>query len=216
MEDEENYEMIFKIVLIGDSFVGKSNILSKYLKNEFNEDSKATVGVEFGSKATTIEGHSIKVQIWDTAGQERYKAITNAYYKGALGAFLVYDITRKETFDNVDKWISELKTNGSKNISILIIGNKCDLDDKRQITKADAEQKAKNYNVAYMETSALSGENIEVAFETIIKGIYDKCHTELEEKNKLEIEKEKPIDIGTHKHESEQIKKSKLECCKQT
>ena len=134
--DGENYDMVFKIVLIGDSFVGKSNILSKYLKNEFNEDSKATVGVEFGSKSFSIENHSIKAQIWDTAGQERYKAITNAYYKGALGAFLVYDITRKETFDSVDKWIPELKANGSKNMSILIIGNKSDLEEKRTVSKA--------------------------------------------------------------------------------
>ena len=211
--DGENYDMVFKIVLIGDSFVGKSNILSKYLKNEFNEDSKATVGVEFGSKSFSIDNRSIKAQIWDTAGQERYKAITNAYYKGALGAFLVYDITRKETFDSVDKWIPELKANGSKNMSILIIGNKSDLEDKRKVAKSDGEQKAANYGVAFMETSALNGENIEVAFDTMVKGIYEKCHKELEENKEVDIQ-EKGIDIGTKKPESEDMKKSKNECCK--
>ena len=211
--DGENYDMVFKIVLIGDSFVGKSNILSKYLKNEFNEDSKATVGVEFGSINITIDNKIVKGQIWDTAGQERYKAITNAYYKGALGAFLVYDITRKETFDSVDKWIPELKANGSKNMSILIIGNKSDLEDKRQVTKEDGEQKAANYGVAFMETSAYNGENIEVAFDTMVKGIYEKCHKALEENKEVDIQ-EKGIDIGTKKQESEEMKKSKTECCK--
>ena len=116
--DEENYEMMFKVVLVGDSSVGKTNIMSKYLKNEFHEDSKATVGVEFGSKQfsveghqikaqISVEGHQIKAQIWDTAGQERYKAITSAYYKGAKGAFVVYDITRKQSFDSVDRWIND-------------------------------------------------------------------------------------------------------------
>ena len=114
MADEENYDVLFKIVLIGDSFVGKTNIMSKYLKNEFHEDSKATVGVEFGAKKFDIEGKSVKAQIWDTAGQERYKSITTTYYKGAKGALIVYDITRKETFDSVDRWISELVNSGDK------------------------------------------------------------------------------------------------------
>ena len=108
MAEDENYEMIFKVVLVGDSFVGKTNIMSKYIKNEFHEDSKATVGVEFGSKQFTVEGHSIKSQIWDIAGQERYKAITSAYYKGAKGAFIVYDITIKRSFDSVEKWVNDV------------------------------------------------------------------------------------------------------------
>ena len=114
--EEENYERMFKVVLVGDSSVGKTNIMSKYLKNEFHEDSKATVGVEFGSKQFNIEGHPIKAQIWDTAGQERYKAITSAYYKGAKGAFVVYDITRKQSFDSVDRWINDLKAAADKTI----------------------------------------------------------------------------------------------------
>ena len=124
--EEDNYELMFKVVLVGDSFVGKTNIMSKYLKNEFHEDSKATVGVEFGSKLFNIEGHPIKAQIWDTAGQERYKAITSAYYKGAKGAFVVYDITRKGSFDSIDKWISDLNAVADKKITIVVIGNKCD------------------------------------------------------------------------------------------
>jgi small GTP-binding protein len=181
MTNEDNYDMILKLVLIGDSFVGKTNIMSKYLKNEFHEDSKATVGVEFGSKKFEIEGVSIKAQIWDTAGQERYKSITNAYYKGSKGAFVVYDITRKETFDSVDKWISDLKQSGDKKITILLIGNKNDLDNQRKISKEQGEEKAKSFGVAFLETSAFNGYNLDKAFDLMIKEVYDKCHAELDE-----------------------------------
>ena len=129
---EEEYEMMVKVIIIGDSSVGKTNIMSKYLKNQFQENSKATVGVEFGAKLFNINGHKIKAQIWDTAGQEKYKAITGAYYKGSKGAFVVYDITRKDTFESIDRWINDLKTTGDPKINIMIIGNKCDLDHRRE------------------------------------------------------------------------------------
>lgn len=145
----ENYDMIFKIILVGDSYVGKTNIMSKYLKNEFKSDSKATVGVEFGAKKFVIDGKNVKAQIWDTAGQERYKSITNAYYKGAKGAFVVYDITRKETFDSVDHWISDLNSSGDKNMTILLVGNKCDLEDQRQVSKDSGQQKAKAFSMLF-------------------------------------------------------------------
>ena len=178
MEDE-NYEMMFKVVLVGDSFVGKTNIMSKYLKNEFHDDSKATVGVEFGSKQFNIEGHTIKVQIWDTAGQERYKAITSAYYKGAKGAFIVYDITRKNSFESVEKWVSDVTAVADKKITIVLIGNKSDLEDQRQVTKEQAEEKSNKLEIAFLETSALSGENLEKAFEMMINEVYKKCHDEM-------------------------------------
>ena len=155
--DDDNYEIMFKVVLVGDSFVGKTNIMSKYLKNEFHEDSKATVGVEFGSKQFNIEGHSIKAQIWDTAGQERYKAITSAYYKGAKGAFIVYDITRKNSFESIEKWVSDVTAVADKKITIVLIGNKCDLEDQRQVTKEQEEDKYNKLEVAFLETSAFSG-----------------------------------------------------------
>ena len=178
MEDE-NYEMMFKVVLVGDSFVGKTNIMSKYLKNEFHEDSKATVGVEFGSKQFKIEGHTIKAQIWDTAGQERYKAITSAYYKGAKGAFVVYDITRKGSFESIEKWVNDLTSTADKKLTIVVIGNKCDLEDQRQITKEQGEEKANKLEVAFLETSAFSGENLDKAFEMMVNEIYKKCHEEM-------------------------------------
>ena len=186
MEDD-NYEFMFKVVLVGDSFVGKTNIMSKYLKNEFHEDSKATVGVEFGSKQFNIEGHSIKAQIWDTAGQERYKAITSAYYKGAKGAFIVYDITRKNSFESIDKWINDVTSVADKKITIVLIGNKSDLEDQRQVTKEQGEDKANKLQVAFLETSAFSGENLEKAFQMMIKEVYKKCHEEMMSEGDVDI-----------------------------
>jgi small GTP-binding protein len=208
MADEDNYEMMFKVVLVGDSFVGKTNIMSKYLKDEFHEDSKETVGVEFGSKQFTIEGHSIKAQIWDTAGQERYKAITSAYYKGAKGAFVVYDITRKTSFESIDRWVNDLTAAADKKITIVVIGNKCDLEDQRQITKEQGEEKSAKLEVAFLETSALSGENLDKAFELMMNEIYKKCHEEMLAENDLEII-DGGKDINLKKNENTEKKK----CC---
>ena len=207
MEDD-NYEMMFKVVLVGDSFVGKTNILSKYLKNEFHEDSKATVGVEFGSKEFNIEGHSIKAQIWDTAGQERYKAITSAYYKGAKGAFVVYDITRKSSYESIDKWVNDLKATADKKLTIVIIGNKCDLEDQRQVTKELGQEKASKLEVAFLETSASSGENLEKAFEMMVNEIYKKCHEEMLADNDVDIDGGQDINLN-----KKVDKNQKKKCC---
>ena len=170
------YDMIFKLILIGDAAVGKTNILSKYLRDEFDPNSKSTVGVEFGTKNVTLENNKIKLQIWDTAGQERYRSVTSAYYKGAKGAILVYDITRKATFENIDKWIPDLKTNGDKDIIIMLIGNKNDLENERQVSLDEGKQKAENYKVAFLETSALNGTNIQRAFQELIEDVYKNCN----------------------------------------
>ena len=189
MADEE-YEMMVKVIIIGDSSVGKTNIMNKYLKNEFLEDSKATVGVEFGSKLFKIEGHNIKAQIWDTAGEEKYKAITGAYYKGSKGAFVVYDITRKESFDSVDRWINDLKSTGDSKMTIILIGNKCDLEDKREVPKEKGEEKARSFGCAFLETSALSGDNIEKGFEMMISEIFKKFGNEsIEEEVIVSVER---------------------------
>ena len=208
MADDENYEMMFKVVLVGDSFVGKTNIMSKYIKNEFHEDSKATVGVEFGSKQFTVEGHTIQAQIWDTAGQERYKAITSAYYKGARGAFIVYDITRKQSFESVEKWVNDVTAVADKNITIILIGNKSDLEDQRQVTKEQGQDKANKLEIAFMETSAFSGENLEKAFNMMINEVYKKCHEELLAEGDVDII-EGGKDINLESKQNEEKKK----CC---
>ena len=224
MEDDDNYDLIFKIVLIGDSGVGKTNILSRFINNEFSLTTQATVGVEFGSKIIKKGEKLIKLQIWDTAGQERYKSITSAYYKGSKGAFVVYDISRKSTFDNVDKWIDELKNNGSEDVFIMLVGNKSDLKDKREISEEDVQKKAQLYNVAFCETSALEGKNIEYAFESLINEITKKVEKDKEKnnnKNSTNKDEGKTITLDTNnikeKNDGEDnknnIKEKKISCC---
>ena len=124
--------MLFKIVLVGDSGVGKTNLLTRFSKNEFSLESKTTIGVEFATKTITTEsGHVIKAQIWDTAGQDRYRAIASSYYKGAAGALVVYDITKPQSFENVEKWLKELRDHGAENMVLMLIGNKSDLEKDR-------------------------------------------------------------------------------------
>ena len=206
--DKESYDFLFKLILIGDSSVGKSNILLKYLKGQFDPNSKATVGVEFGTKNVEIKNKKIKIQIWDTAGQERYRSITSAYYKGAKGAFIVYDITRKNTFDNIDKWISDLKTNGDENLAIVLIGNKSDLEERREIQKDEGIKKSEEYKTAFMETSALNGDNIDKAFDELINQIYQNNSSIIEEEKEVEIDK--GVNLNDEKKENSESNKK---CC---
>lgn len=174
----EDYSI--KIVIVGDSGVGKSNILSRYVQNEFNQDSKATVGVELSTKTYQIGDQIVKVHLWDTAGQERYKSITAAYYKGARGAMIVYDITRPETFENVDKWFNEIREFGEKTVSIIMVGNKSDLKHQRGVETEKALEKASTLGkfeltkgIPAMETSALDDVNVNEAFKKLINGNRD-------------------------------------------
>ena len=171
-KENNNYDMIFKIVLIGDSSVGKTNILSKYISDEYDPDTQATIGVELSTKNYTFDNNEVKVQIWDTAGQEKYRSITSSYYKGAHGCLLVYDITRKATFENIDKWLAEIKLSSNNEINMVLIGNKCDLEDKREVSIEEAQNKAKLLNMAFMETSALNGTNVEKAFNELVNNVY--------------------------------------------
>ncbi|KAK8815818.1 hypothetical protein WA538_004942, partial [Blastocystis sp. DL] len=181
---EEYYDYLYKVVLIGDSGVGKTNILSRYTKNEFNIDSKATVGVEFASKCITIDGKVIKAQIWDTAGQERYRAITSAYYRGAIGALIVYDITSRPSFENVEEWLNELTLHADNDIVVMLVGNKCDLDNQRTVQSEEAIAFAEKHNMAFIETSAYDATRIGTAFETILKEIYKQTSSTPMQSNK--------------------------------
>lgn len=125
-----NYNFLFRYIIVGDMAVGKSCLLLQFTDNKFRHQHELTIGVEFGAKTIELEGKLIKIQIWDTAGQEAFQAITRTYYKGAVGALLVYDITRKDTFLHVTKWLEEVKTNSSKSIVVILIGNKKDLESK--------------------------------------------------------------------------------------
>ena len=164
----ENYSI--KIVVVGDSGVGKSNILNRYVHNEFNHDSKATVGVELNTKTYKVNDKIVKVHLWDTAGQERYKSITAAYYKGAKGSMIVYDITKLESFKSVDKWYKEIKEHGDKALIPMLVGNKCDLKHLRTVDTITALEKAKSLSMPFMETSAAESTNVDLAFKQLING----------------------------------------------
>jgi len=212
-QNPNGYDMIFKIVLIGNTSVGKTNILSKYLTDQFDPDSKATVGVEFGTKNFKIENNIVKVQIWDTAGQERYRSITNAYYKGAKGSLLVYDITNKKSFDDLDKWILDLKTNGDDNLSLILLGNKSDLEDKRVISTEEGKNKAEFYKSSFLETSALNGNNIEKAFSELIMDVYKNNHEIFEKQANVKIDNNRAIDLDKGKNNENNKDNERGWCC---
>ncbi|XP_071691918.1 ras-related protein RABA1f-like [Rutidosis leptorrhynchoides] len=169
---DDDYDYLFKVVLIGDSGVGKSNLLSRFTRNEFSLESKSTIGVEFATRSIRVDEKVIKAQIWDTAGQERYRAITSAYYRGAVGALLVYDTTRHVTFENVERWLKELRDHSDSNIVIMLVGNKADLRHLRAVSVEDAKAYAEKENTYFMETSALESLNVEDAFTEVLTQIY--------------------------------------------
>lgn len=169
---EDEYDYLFKVVLIGDSGVGKSNLLARFTRNEFTLDAKATIGVEFATKSIQADGKTIKAQIWDTAGQERYRAITNAYYRGAVGALLVYDISKHATFESVERWLKELRDHADRKIVIMLVGNKSDLRHLRAVQTEEAMAFAEAHNLAFIETSALDSTGVETAFHRILTEIY--------------------------------------------
>ena len=167
---ESNY--LYKIVLVGDWGVGKTNILSRYTRGEFISGSLATIGVQFSTKCVNIEGCNVRVQIWDTAGQDKYRTVTSAYYRGAYGALLVYDITRLETFHRLDLWTKELKQYVKEDCVITLIGNKSDLHHMAQVKQEDALKYSKLHNMAFYETSALDATNIDIVFDSMVKEIH--------------------------------------------
>ena len=211
--DDEEYTMIFKIILIGDSGVGKSNILSRYINDTFSDSSKSTVGVELGCKIVEINGTKVKIQIWDTAGQERYKSITKSYYKGAKGALIIYDISRKESFENVNKWIGDLKEFGEDNTCILLVGNKCDLENLRQISNDEVEKKAEQYNIGFCEASAKTGKDVDLAFQRLIEEISKKLpEFDIKYGNQSNVVNT-GVDLGTNIISENKRTKKKESCC---
>lgn len=168
-----DYEYLYKIVLIGDSGVGKSNLLSRFTRDEFNLESRSTIGVEFATRTLEIDGKRVKAQIWDTAGQERYRAITSAYYRGAVGALIVYDISKTESYESVSRWLKELKDHADANIVIELVGNKSDLDHLRAVPTDEAKSFATENSLLFTEASALSSDNVDLSFHQLLRNIYE-------------------------------------------
>lgn len=176
-------DFMVKVILIGDSGVGKTNLVSQFSKNEFNAGSKTTIGVEFTTKTlevsrkdksgVEIDKKIVKAQIWDTAGQERYRAVTTAYYKGAVGALLVYDVASMESFKSLGKWLKILRENGDENMVIMLVGNKSDLVHHRVTTELEGRKFAEKEHLLFIETSALDATNVNEAFNQIMEHIVD-------------------------------------------
>ena len=160
------------VVLVGDSAVGKSNLLSRFAWDEFDMDSKATIGVEFAPKNLDIDGKVVKAQVWDTAGQERFRAVTSAYYHGAAGALIVYAINARTSFDNAQRWLDELREKAASDLQIILVGNKSDLKDQREVTTEEGEAFARKNNIMFIETSALDKFHVEDAFKQLVTAIY--------------------------------------------
>ena len=166
-----NYNYLFKYIIVGDSSVGKSNLLMKFAHNKFTEDYQATIGVEFGAKNIEIEQQIYRVQIWDTAGQENFRSITKAYYKNSVCAMVVYDITNDNSFKHVQNWIEDIRNQSSKTVLIILVGNKIDLEDKRVISYDEGNEFAMKNGIIFGETSAKTGVGIEEIFYKSIKEI---------------------------------------------
>jgi len=178
---ETNFNYLLKYIIIGDSAVGKSNILTRYVYEKFNEEFQSTLGVEFAAKNAIIDNKIYRIQIWDTAGQESFRSITRAYYKNSVCAFIVYDITNRTSFENVKTWLDDIQKQCPQTTFLVLVGNKIDLENKRQILYEEGASFAEKNNMLFIETSAKTGKNIENLFvksvevinEKIKEGYYD-------------------------------------------
>lgn len=168
------YDYLFKLLLIGNSGVGKSCMLMRYAENTFTSNFYNTIGVDFKIKTINLDNKSIKLQIWDTAGQDRFRTITCSYYRGAHGIIVVYDITDRESFENVKTWMQEIEKYAQENVNRLLVGNKCDMGDKRQVSFEEGLELAKSYRINFIETSAKTANNIDQSFKDIAKSVMER------------------------------------------
>lgn len=166
-----NFNYLFKYIIIGDSAVGKSNLLLRYTHNKFNDDYQATIGVEFGAKNLSIKNKVYRVQVWDTAGQENFRSITRAYYKNSVCAFIVYDITRKESFEHVQNWVEDCKSQTPKTVLLVLVGNKTDLEMERKVSVEEGKQMAEKNGMLFYETCAKNGKGVNDMFDNTVNEI---------------------------------------------
>jgi len=165
------YDYLIKLLLIGDSGVGKSCLLLRFSDDSFTPSFITTIGIDFKIRTIELEGKRIKLQIWDTAGQERFRTITTAYYRGAMGILLVYDVTDEKSFNNIRNWIRNIEQHATESVNKILIGNKCDMVEKKVVDSARGKALADEYTIKFLETSAKNSINVEEAFITLAKDI---------------------------------------------
>ena len=180
MESESTGELSFnyllKYVIVGDASVGKSNLLLRYSHGQFREEYQLTIGVEFGSNNIKIDDKIFRIQIWDTAGQENFRSITRAYYKNSACALIVYDISRRASFDSISTWIEDCKNSSPKSVFMVLVGNKCDLEKEREVSEEEGKELAETNGMIFFETSAKTGKNVEEVFVESAKQIAKKIN----------------------------------------
>jgi Ras-related protein Rab-2A len=210
------FNYLLKYIIIGDPSVGKSNILLKYAHNKFTNEYQATIGVEFGAKNLTLDGKIFRIQIWDTAGQENFRSITRAYYKNSVCAIVTYDITNRNSFENVQDWIDEVKSQTPKEILLVLVGNKIDLENERVVSFDEGKKLSKNNDMLFFETSAKNGNGINDVFLNSCREIYQNIEKGFYDLNNeaCGIKKGEQIDNGNINLEKddENINKKK-KCC---
>ncbi|KAH8365515.1 hypothetical protein KR093_001635 [Drosophila rubida] len=198
LPNEENFDFLFKIVLIGDCCTGKTSILQRFKTGNYVERHGNTIGVDFSMKTIEVEGKQVKLQIWDTAGQERFRTITQSYYRANNGVIIVYDITKRSTFANLQKWIEEVRRYTASNVLIILIGNKCDLEEEREVDFEEARQMCQYIPeiLFVMETSAKENTNVEDAFRclaTELKRQHDSSSVQAIDENTVQLGQGKPL-----------------------
>ncbi|KAJ3275436.1 hypothetical protein HK104_003895 [Borealophlyctis nickersoniae] len=185
MSSDDFYEYIYNVIMIGDSGVGKTNLMYSFTDAAFDAESKSTIGVEFRWKIVAVGGKRIRVHVWDTAGQERYRAITSSYYRGANGAMIVYDISKRNTFDNLNRWLKDMRDQTETGIPIMLVGNKSDLTESRAVATEEAKEFAEQNELFFLETSALNSSNVQLAFRNIVEEIYNRNSRKMEVSNAM-------------------------------
>uniref|UniRef100_A0A7S1KCW4 Uncharacterized protein n=1 Tax=Vitrella brassicaformis TaxID=1169539 RepID=A0A7S1KCW4_9ALVE len=198
-----SYDFLYKVILTGDTGVGKTNLLSRYSRDEFNPNSKATIGAEFSSRILVVDSHRVKLQIWDTAGHEKYRAITAAFYRGAKGALLCFDITNSTSFSSLSGWLASVRDNSDDKCCIILVGCKSDLKEHREVSREKAERFVKEHQLyGYMETSAKDSSNVEETFQRVLEHIYRKELEDLQHFTSREDDDESPA------HDDERFRQS--------
>ena len=182
----KRYDFLFKLFLIGDSGVGKTCILKRFSDHDFNSAFISTVAIDLKVRTVEIGDKIIQLQIWDTPGQERFRTITAAYYRGAMGFMLVYDVTSEKSFENIRNWIGHIEENASADVEMMLLGNKCDLEESRVVTKERGQALAAKHGIKFFETSAKFGLNVEDVFLTLARDIKDKKEWSKDENGKSE------------------------------